>query len=74
MKFFKPLTSLYNKTPQSEETTQGPLETIGKVTACERALFARKNELFPIPHINPALNKKNYCFIYYIKPIFKQFL
>ena len=53
IKFLEPFTSLYNKTPQSEEITDGPLDTIGKVTAWERALFATKNEQLPIAHITP---------------------
>ena len=40
-----------------------PLETIGNVIACVRALLARKNDELPIPHIKPISLKRDHRFL-----------
>ena len=53
VKFLAPFISLYKNTPHSADIAEGPLDTIGKVIACVSALFAKKNDELPMPHIQP---------------------
>ena len=58
MKLFLPFISLYKNIPHKADIADGPLDTIGNVIACVRALLAKKKRLLAIPHIQPLIIKK----------------